>query len=76
MCLAVPVKVTEILEQSKAKVEIDGVSLHVSSVLIENLQVDQYVLIHAGFIIEKLTDEDAQDKLDLYDEYLQKTGQK
>ena len=75
MCLAVPVQVKEVIDENIAKVEIDGVGLSVSRVLVENLEIDDYVLIHAGFIIEKLLPEDAQDKLSLYAEYQRKTGQ-
>ncbi|MBF0298557.1 MAG: HypC/HybG/HupF family hydrogenase formation chaperone [Oligoflexia bacterium] len=69
MCLAVPVKVTEIKENNLAEVEMNNVKLNVSRLLVENLNVGDYVLIHAGFIIERMTYEEAKDKLDLFDEY-------
>lgn len=74
MCLAVPVKVIDIEEDVFAHVEIHGVKLKVSRMLIDELNVGDYVLVHAGFIIEKLSLEDAQDKLELYAEYQEKAG--
>ncbi|MBF0361468.1 MAG: HypC/HybG/HupF family hydrogenase formation chaperone [Oligoflexia bacterium] len=69
MCLAVPVKVTEVKENHLAVVEMNNVKLNVSRLLVDNLQIGDYVLIHAGFIIEKMSYEEAKDKLDLFDEY-------
>ncbi|MBL6989457.1 MAG: HypC/HybG/HupF family hydrogenase formation chaperone [Bacteriovoracaceae bacterium] len=72
MCLAIPVKVVDIRDDMMAKVEKDGVKLDVATMLVEDLKVGEYVLVHAGFIIERLTLEDAQDKLDLYREFQEK----
>ena len=69
MCLAVPVQVDEIFEDGKARVELDGVKLDVATALVEDLKVGDYVLLHAGFIIQKITKEDADDKLALWAEY-------
>ena len=72
MCLAVPVKVIEKLDEGTIKVDSNGVKFAASSLLVENLQVGDFVIVHAGFVIEKLTQEDAKDKIDLYQEYLDK----
>jgi len=74
MCLAIPVRVKELLDASSAKVEVDGISIDVSTVLVTDLKVGDYVILHAGFILEKLTEEDALDKLSLWDEYYKKQG--
>ena len=76
MCLAVPVKVLEILKNNKAKVAVDGVTLEVSTSFTPDLQVNDYVIVHAGFVLEKITPEDACEKFKLWDEYLEKTGRK
>jgi len=75
MCLAVPVKVVETDNGGKAKVEVDGVKLDVATVLVTDLKVGDWVLVHAGFIIERITDDLAQQKIDLFNEFYQKTGQ-
>lgn len=74
MCLAVPVKVTNIIDNERAIVDAEGVSLEVSTVLVDHISVDQWVLVHAGFVIETLTEEAARDKLDLWEEYHRITG--
>lgn len=76
MCLAVPVKVLELIDEKKAKVEINGVRLDVSTAFTPDVAVDDYVIVHAGFTIEKITPEDAKDKLALWDEYHEKQRNK
>jgi hydrogenase expression/formation protein HypC len=68
MCLAIPVKVTDIVNSEKAKVEIGGVSLEVSTLLCPEVKQDDYVLLHAGFVIQVLEYEDAKEKLELFKE--------
>ena len=75
MCLAVPVRVQKIIDASKAQVETGGVQLMVSTRLYPNLQAGDYVLVHAGFVIEKLSSEDAQEKIQLYAEYKEMIGE-
>jgi hydrogenase expression/formation protein HypC len=76
MCLAVPVKVLEINDDSMITVETDGVRLNASSMLTPNLQVGDYVLLHAGFAIEKISSQEAGEKFKLMEEYYQKTGER
>lgn len=76
MCLAVPVKVIELPRDGVAKVDMDGVKLEVATILAPDVEIGNYVLVHAGFIIEKLTDQVAKEKLDLFEEFYQKTGRK
>ncbi len=60
MCLAVPVKITEILDNGKTgRVDFGGVTQTISLVLLDNIQPGDYVLIHAGFAITKLDEGDA-----------------
>ena len=49
MCLAVPVKVIEIKDDSMVMVEKDGVTLNASSILLPTIAIGDYVLLHAGF---------------------------
>ena len=68
MCLAVPVKVIELLNDNKVKVDAGGVRLEVCSALMPNIKKDDYVLVHAGFIIEKMSEAEAIDNIKLWDE--------
>ena len=58
MCLAVPAKVKEIIGQT-ATVERLGVSRSVSLMLLPDTQVGDFVLVHAGFAMQKVTEQDA-----------------
>lgn len=59
MCLGVPMQVRTI-ENDVALCEIDGVQREASLMMIDDIQVGDYVLIHAGFAIEKIDDDEAQ----------------
>ncbi len=67
MCLAVPVRVVEI-EGQVARVELGGVLREISLVLTPDAQVGDYVLIHTGFAISVLDEEEAQETLRLFAE--------
>ena len=69
MCLGVPMRVMNI-EGETALCEIDGVQRQASLMMVENVGVGDFVLIHAGFAIEKLDEEDAQETLRLFRELL------
>ena len=65
MCLAIPAKVTEILDDNLATVDILGVTREISLDLTPSAQVGSYVLVHAGFAIEVVDEDYAQETLDL-----------
>ena len=59
MCLGVPMQVKTI-ENEVAVCEIDGVQREASLMMLDDVKIGDYVLIHAGFAIEKIDDEEAQ----------------
>lgn len=62
MCLAVPLKITEI--NGKVAVgEAGGLSQKVRVDFIPNLKMGDYVMVHAGFAIQKMTEEEAKENL-------------
>jgi len=63
MCLAVPMKVIETRPDEMAVVESGGVSMEISTQFLEDLQPGEYVLVHAGFAIERLDEDAAQETL-------------
>ena len=67
MCLAVPVKVLRI-EGLTAVVELGGLARQASIMLVPDVQVDDYVLLHAGFAIQKLDEKEAEETLALFNE--------
>lgn len=64
MCLGIPGKVIEI-ERNVAKVDVGGVSRDISLDLCPDVSVGEYVLIHTGFAIQKVDEEEAKETLDL-----------
>jgi hydrogenase expression/formation protein HypC len=64
MCLAVPVKITSI-EGDQADVDIGGVSRRVSIAMTPEAEVGNYVLLHTGYAINVLNEEEAQETLNL-----------
>jgi hydrogenase expression/formation protein HypC len=66
MCLAIPMKVCAV-EEGSATVEQDGVRLQVGTMLLsEPLNVGDYVIVHAGFALQRLDEEAAQETLELF----------
>lgn len=69
MCLAIPGMVTEISEDRIANVDILGAQRSASLDLVPQAQVGDYVLVHAGFAIEVVDPQFAQETLDLIKEF-------
>jgi hydrogenase expression/formation protein HypC len=58
------------IDGETAVCEIDGVRREASLMMVDGISVGDFVLIHAGFAIEKLDEEDAQQTLDLFRQLL------
>ena len=65
MCLAIPVQVKEILPDGMAKVSLDGVVRVVSTALIDDLSVGDYVVLHVGYALAKIDPEEAERTLEM-----------
>jgi hydrogenase expression/formation protein HypC len=64
MCVAMPMKVLEISSDGEGMAELGGVRRRVSFKLLGDVAPGQYVLVHAGFAIAKVDEEEAQASLD------------
>ena len=62
MCLAVPLQITEI-NGADAVGERDGIRRRIRLDFIPDPQVGEYVIVHAGFEIERLSPEQALENL-------------
>ncbi|HZG28682.1 hydrogenase expression/formation protein HypC [Rhizobium aquaticum] len=65
MCLAIPVQVKEVLPDNMAKVTLDGVSKIVSTALVDDVQVGDYLVLHVGYALAKIDPEEAERTLEL-----------
>lgn len=66
MCLGIPGRVIEIYDIDgilMSKVDFDGVVQEVCLATTPEAQVDQYVLVHAGFALNVLSDQEASETL-------------
>lgn len=71
MCLGVPGKIVEIYEKAglkMAKVDFGGVYREACLDYVPEAQVGEYCIIHVGFAISLLSDKEARETLDLFDE--------
>ena len=71
MCIAAPAHVVEInREENWLYADFGGARQHAQLDLLPDVEVGDYVLIHAGFAIEKLTEEAAKESLEAWEELL------
>jgi len=67
MCLAIPAKVVELFpgEQNRALVDVVGVRRHIDTGLLQDdpPKAGDWVLIHVGFAMSKISEEDAIDQI-------------
>jgi len=73
MCLSIPSKVTKIdKETNMATVDTMGVSRDAALDLMEDgdVKIGDYVLLHIGFVMNKIDEEDAMASLDTYKEII------
>lgn len=69
MCLAIPSRIVDI-ENHMAVIDVDGVQRKVSLLLVENPQVGDWVIVHAGFAIQIIDEEVARESLQIMRETL------
>jgi len=70
MCLGIPSKIIRI-NDSMATIDVYGAQRDISIMLLEDqVKVGDYVLVHAGFAIQKLQKKEAKETLKLFDQYL------
>ncbi len=70
MCLAVPGRVVSVTERdgtTMAEVDFGGLRKEVCLAYIPDAQVDEYVIVHVGFAIQRLDEVSAQETLANFD---------
>jgi hydrogenase expression/formation protein HypC len=68
MCLAIPMTIIKI-EGSRAIAAVNGVETEVNFAMAPDIKLNDKVLVHAGFIIEKLDEEQAREIEETWAEY-------
>jgi len=70
MCLAIPTRIIEI-KGTNAVVEFGGVHKDIGLQLVPDARVGDYVLLHAGFAIQRLDEKEALETLKLLEELIE-----
>jgi hydrogenase expression/formation protein HypC len=70
MCIAAPAQIVEI-KDNVATVDFGGVRQQAKLDLVGDLDVGRYVLVHSGYAIEVLTQQEAEESLEAWDELLE-----
>ncbi len=71
MCLAIPAKIIECLDDNMVKARVGESETYLTTsvmLLPEEVKVGDYIIVHAGFALHKLREEDALETLRLYRE--------
>lgn len=67
MCLAIPGKVLSVIDNT-AVISMGGLKKEVNISLIEDIKVGEYIIIHGGCAIEKITGIDLKETIDCFKE--------
>ena len=74
MCLAIPVRVVQLLDEQTAVVDLDGIRKEISLALVDDVKVGDYVIVHVGYAIGKIDPEEAERTLALFAELASAQG--
>lgn len=68
MCLALPVRVVELVGSDDAVVDLGGIRKQISLALVDGVAVGDYVILHVGYALSKLDADEAAKTLALFRE--------
>ncbi|MEN8224233.1 MAG: HypC/HybG/HupF family hydrogenase formation chaperone [Bacteroidota bacterium] len=68
MCLSIPAKIDSI-DGEMAMVSVGNVTYKASLQLLEDVKVGDYILLHTGFAIQKISPEEAAETLKVFEEF-------
>ncbi len=77
MCLAIPMQVVEI-DEFNARCEAKGIERDVSLFMLQDelIGVGDYVMVHVGYAIQKITPQEARSSWELFDQILNTNSRK
>ena len=68
MCLAIPMKLVAFIDEETALAEAGSGRQRVNISLLEKARLGDYVIVHAGFAIEKLNVTEAESRIQMFEE--------
>ncbi|HYR24705.1 MAG TPA: HypC/HybG/HupF family hydrogenase formation chaperone [Aquabacterium sp.] len=69
MCLALPARVIDVDATGFGTVDLGGVRKRISLALLEEVCVDDYVIVHAGYALTRLDPQEAEHTLALFGQW-------
>ena len=69
MCLAIPAQVAEVVDMEHAVVDMGGVRKTISTALVDDVQIGDYVIVHVGYALNRLDPKEAAETLRLIAEF-------
>ena len=66
MCVALPMKIVSVEDKTHCTVSFSGIESRVNTRLLPDCSVGDYVLVHAGYAIEKVGTNEAENTLDVF----------
>ena len=69
MCLGIPMKLIRIEENDRGLVEVDGMRKTISLALLEERPEGAYVLVHAGYALQLVDEDEAEKTLEILREF-------
>lgn len=68
MCLAIPARISKLMDGDRAIADVGGVSREISLALVDGVAVGDYVIVHVGYALSRLDPDEAAKTLKLFDE--------
>ncbi len=68
MCLAIPARIVELMDDDAARVDLGGVRKDISLALVDGAKVGDYVIVHVGYALSLLDPDEAATTLALFAE--------
>ncbi|OGV40723.1 MAG: hydrogenase assembly protein HypC [Legionellales bacterium RIFCSPHIGHO2_12_FULL_42_9] len=71
MCLAIPAQIIKILDFQRALVNLGGIEKDISVALLADVAIGDYVILHVGYALTKLDEDEAKKTLGLFADMMQ-----
>jgi len=68
MCLAIPARIEELTTPGNAIVNLGGVRKEISLALVDDAVVGEYVIVHVGYALQKVDEQEAIRTLEMFAE--------
>lgn len=64
MCLAIPVRITEVIDPDRARASIGGIVREICITLVPDVEVGDHVILHVGYALSKVDPREAERTLE------------